>query len=82
MRIELTILTTQVGSPTFYFILSVIDTKWFDFHSVLSLNVQSLFLIEKQCIDIVISYPHTTSLYLHQHFKKNCEEIIEAHREN
>ena len=74
---ELTSLITQIGSPTFFFTLSATDTKWPDLHSVLSPNVPSSLLTNKQRIDNVINNPHTTSLYLHQCLKIFREEIIE-----
>ena len=76
-QIELTNLITQIGSLTFFFMLSVIDTKWPNFHSVLYPNITSSFISNKQRIDNVIKNPHTTSLYLHQRFIIFCEEIIE-----
>ena len=68
---------TQIGSPTLFFTLSATNTKWPDLHVVLSLDIEFANLNNKHHINNVIRNPHSTTLYLHQHFTIFREEVIE-----
>ena len=65
-RGELSDMITQLGSPTFFFTLSVANTKWHDLHMLMpfppptSLSAQFQWRIQN-----IITNPHIASLYMH-----------------
>ena len=68
----------QLGTPTLFFTLSSVDTKWADLHSLFPQNTNpSIQNSRKHLIDNIIQNPHITSLYIHQRFTIFREEVIE-----
>ena len=68
---------TQIVFQTFFFTLSVVDTKWLDLHKNIS-NYAPLFAKNRNIwrIDNIINYPHIVAIYMHQLFGIFHEEII------
>jgi len=67
---------TQIGSSTFFFTLSAVDTKWHDLHMIMLANVHSNSDNHFQWrIQNIIKNPHLKSQYMHCIF--TIEEILQ-----
>jgi len=74
---ELTHMITQLGFPTFLFILTTTDTKWIELHSVMPLNNHCWWKNEHtKKIANVIQYPHIVVNYMHQRFNIFRELVL------
>lgn len=75
---ELTDIIIQIGSLTFFFTLSVADTKWHDLHMIMPTSVPSSSNNHFQWkIQNIIKTPHLTSQYMHCRFTIFLEEILQ-----
>ncbi|XP_059064700.1 uncharacterized protein LOC131856792 [Cryptomeria japonica] len=70
-RKEFTAMISQLGTPTLFFTLSLVDTKWPDLHTIFNEDKA------QQIVENVIRNPHITTLYLHNRFTIFHEEIIQ-----
>ena len=69
-RDELTNMINQRGTPTFFFTLSAIDTKWPDLHALTPAKCPNDSAQDYQWkVHNIISNPHITSQYMHNRFK-------------
>ena len=77
---ELIDVISKLGCPTFFFTLSVADTKCSDLHAIMPGRLPSdIAKQQKWRNDNIISNPHLTSLYMHHRFTAFHEIIIEKH---
>ena len=77
-RSELTDMITQLGSPTLFFSLSAVDTKWPDLHTLMPGNLEGHALnAHRRNIDNVVNYPHVVVMYMHHRFSIFREEVLE-----
>jgi hypothetical protein len=69
---------TQQGTPTFFFTLSVADTKWPDLHSFMPRHAPAASHQQYQWrICNLISNPHVASQYMEKRFKIFLEEVLQ-----
>lgn len=77
-RCELIDMIAQIWSPTFFFTLSAVDTKWSDLHMFMygSFPSNSTNLYQWR-IRNVIKNPHTIPRYMHFIFTLFLEEVLQ-----
>ena len=64
-RVELTNMINQQGTPTFFFTLSAVDTKWLDLDALMPVGRPTSLAQDYQWkIHNIISNPHITSQYI------------------